>query len=57
MTNSESEDEAFQCIRCDKEVHMGDIFFTIWMNATDSKEYGVHRSCLQAHHDAIDPQK
>jgi hypothetical protein len=57
MSNPEIEDEAFQCIRCDKELHLNDIFFTLWLNGTESKDYGVHASCLEAHHNAIETTK
>ena len=54
MSTPYVEDETFQCIRCDKELHMNDIFFTIWLSSNESKEYGVHRKCLEDHHNAIE---
>jgi hypothetical protein len=47
-----SEEEIYHCVRCDKELHLSDIFFEVWISSTESKRYGVHAACLEAHHNA-----
>jgi hypothetical protein len=44
------EEDTFHCLRCDKELHLSDIFFEVWLTTTTSRRYGVHADCLEAHH-------